>query len=45
MIRVHDLELQPDPAHQRLNANIRLIASYQKATAKSNLKNTTATLK
>ncbi|MGH7992907.1 MAG: hypothetical protein ACREDQ_05285 [Limisphaerales bacterium] len=45
MIRVHDLELQPDPAHQRLNANIRLIASYQKATAKSNLKNTTATMK
>jgi Tfp pilus assembly protein PilO len=45
MIRVHDLELQPDPAHQRLNANIRLIASYQKATAKRNLKNTTATMK
>ena len=45
MIRVHDLELQPDPAHQRLNANIRLIASYQKAAAKRNLKNTTATMK
>jgi Tfp pilus assembly protein PilO len=45
MIRVHDLELQPDPAHQHLNANIRLIASYQKAAAKGNLKNTTATLK
>ncbi|HKW29070.1 MAG TPA: hypothetical protein VJT54_07030 [Verrucomicrobiae bacterium] len=45
MIRVHDLELQPDPAHQHLNANIRLIASYQKATPKGNSKNTTATLK
>ena len=45
MIRVHDLELQPDPAHQHLNANIRLIASYQKAAAKRNLKNTTATMK
>ena len=30
MIRVRDLELQPDPPHQRLNANIRLVASYQK---------------
>jgi Tfp pilus assembly protein PilO len=45
MIRVHDLELQPDPAHQHLNANIRLIASYQKVTPKGNSKNTTATLK
>ena len=45
MIRVQDLELQPDPAHQHLNANIQLIASYQKVTAKSNLKNTTAKLK
>ncbi len=45
MIRVHDLELQPDPAHQHLNANIRLIASYQKAAPKGNSKNTTATLK
>ncbi len=34
MIRVRDLELQPDPAHLHLNANIRLIASYQKAAAK-----------
>jgi Tfp pilus assembly protein PilO len=31
MIRVRDLELQPDPPHQRLNANIRLVASYQKS--------------
>lgn len=30
MIRVRDLELQPDPPHQHLNANIRLVASYQK---------------
>src|SRR5208282_4365425 len=26
MIRVRDLELQPDPSHQKLNANIRLVA-------------------
>ena len=42
MIRVHDLELQPDPVHQHLNANIQLIASYQKASASDNLKNSTA---
>ena len=30
MIRVRDLELQPDTAHQKLNANIRLVASYQR---------------
>ena len=30
MIRVLDLELQPDPPHQKLNANIRLVASYQR---------------
>ena len=30
MIRVRDLELQPDATHQHLNANIRLVASYQK---------------
>jgi Tfp pilus assembly protein PilO len=30
MIRVRDLELQPDPPHQRLAANIKLVASYQK---------------
>jgi Tfp pilus assembly protein PilO len=33
MIRVRDLELQPDGAHMRLNANIRLVASYQKNPA------------
>jgi Tfp pilus assembly protein PilO len=30
MIRVRDLELQPDSARTRLNANIQLVASYQK---------------
>jgi Tfp pilus assembly protein PilO len=30
MIRVRDLELQPDQPRQRLNAQIRLVASYQK---------------
>ena len=30
MIRVRDLELQPDGPRQHLNANIRLVASYQK---------------
>jgi hypothetical protein len=28
--------------HQHLNANIQLIASYQKASASDNLKNSTA---
>lgn len=35
MIRVRDLELQPDAPHQRLTANIRLVASYQKNPAAS----------
>ncbi|MGA2854500.1 MAG: hypothetical protein ABSE90_10285 [Verrucomicrobiota bacterium] len=30
MIRVLDLELQPDPPRQKLNANIKLVASYQR---------------
>jgi len=30
MIRVRDLDMQPDNARQRLNANIQLVASYQK---------------
>jgi Tfp pilus assembly protein PilO len=30
MIRVRDLELQPDSPRQRLNARIKLVASYQK---------------
>jgi len=33
MIRVRDLELQPDSPRQHLNANIRLVASYQKNPA------------
>ncbi len=35
-IRVRDLELQPDPPHQRLSANIRLVASYQKKPTPAN---------
>jgi hypothetical protein len=30
MTRVRDLELQPDPQRQKLNAQIKLVASYQK---------------
>jgi Tfp pilus assembly protein PilO len=45
MIRVRDLELQPDPVHQHLNANIRLVASYQKMGTTNHLKTTTAKLK
>jgi Tfp pilus assembly protein PilO len=45
MIRVRDLELQPDPPHQRLNAQIRLVASYQKNTAAAPAKNSTAKAK
>ena len=41
MVRVRDLELQPDPPHQKLNANIQLVASYQK-NGPANLKTTTA---
>jgi Tfp pilus assembly protein PilO len=44
MVRVRDLELQPDNARQHLNANIRLVASYQKS-APASLKSTTATTK
>jgi Tfp pilus assembly protein PilO len=44
MIRVRDLELQPDPPHEKLNANIRLVASYQR-NAPANLKTTTANAK
>lgn len=43
MVRVLDLELQPDAARQHLNANIRLVASYQKNALTHNLK--TATVK
>ena len=44
MVRVRDLEMQPDAAHQKLNANIQLVASYQK-NALQNLKPTTANAK
>jgi type II secretory pathway component PulM len=45
MIRVRDLELQPDSAKQHLNANIRLVASYQKNATTDNLKPATAKAK
>jgi type II secretory pathway component PulM len=45
MTRVIDLELQPDAAKQHLNANIRLVASYQKNATASNLKPATAKAK
>jgi hypothetical protein len=44
MIRVLDLELQPDGPRQKLNANIKLVASYQRS-APANLKTTTANAK
>jgi Tfp pilus assembly protein PilO len=44
MIRVLDLELQPDPPHQKLNAQIKLVASYQR-NAPASLKTTTANAK
>ena len=46
MIRVRDLELQPDAPRQRLNAQIRLVASYQKnPSAASAAKTSTAKVK
>jgi Tfp pilus assembly protein PilO len=33
MVRVRDLELQPDASHQHLSGKIRLVASYQKNAA------------
>jgi type II secretory pathway component PulM len=44
MVRVRDLELQPDNARQHLNANIGLVASYQTG-GPANLKTTTAKAK
>jgi len=38
MIRVRDLEMQPDGAKQKLVANIRLVASYQKNDKAATLK-------
>ena len=45
MIRVRDLTLQPDPPRQRLTADIRLVASYQKNPTASAAKNATAKAK
>lgn len=45
MIRVRDLTLQPDPPHQRLQADIRLVASYQKNPTATAANNTTAKAK
>lgn len=45
MVRVRDLALQPDPPHQRLSADIRIVASYQKNPAASAAKNATAKAK
>jgi type II secretory pathway component PulM len=45
MIRVRDLELQPDTPKQHLDANIRLVASYQKNPPAGNLKPATAKAK
>jgi hypothetical protein len=45
MIRVRDLELQPDTPRQHLDANIRLVASYQKNPPAGNLKPATAKAK
>jgi len=45
MIRVRDLELQPDSPKQHLNANIQLVASYQKNDQAANLKPATAKAK
>jgi type II secretory pathway component PulM len=45
MIRVRDLEMQPDGARQHLNANIRLVASYQKSDKPATLKPATAKAK
>jgi Tfp pilus assembly protein PilO len=45
MVRVLDLELQPDSAKQHLNARITLVASYQKNATANNLKPATAKAK
>ena len=44
LIRVRNLELQPDTARQHLNAGIQLVASYQK-NAQTDLKPATASKK
>ena len=45
MIRVRDLELQPDPTHQKLSGGITLVASYQKSSPASGTKNATSKTK
>jgi Tfp pilus assembly protein PilO len=45
MIRVRDLELQPDPPRQKLSARIKLVASYQKNPAPAAAKTSTAKAK
>jgi hypothetical protein len=46
MIRVRDLTLQPDAPHQKLSADIKLEASYQKNSTPANAaKTATATVK
>lgn len=45
MIRVRDLTLQPDPPRQRLAADIRLVASYQKNPKAAAAKTATAKAK
>jgi Tfp pilus assembly protein PilO len=45
MIRVRDLELQPDSAKQHLTANIQLVASYQKNDKAAASKSATAKAK
>ena len=45
MIRVRDLSLQPDPPRQKLSADIRLVASYQKNPTASAAKIATAKAK
>lgn len=42
MIRVRDLELQPDPPRQHLNANVKLVANYQKNPPAAAAKTSTA---
>jgi Tfp pilus assembly protein PilO len=44
MVRVRDLDLQPDPPRQKLNARIRLVASYQRG-APAGSKTSTANAK
>ena len=45
MIRVRDLELQPDQPHMKLSANIKLVASYQKNPVSPGTKTATAKAK